>query len=55
MPYALELANLGLRDAVRAAPALRPGVNVVGGQVTSTPVAEAHGMTAVPVEQALSL
>jgi alanine dehydrogenase len=55
MPYALELANLGLRDAVRASPALLPGVNVVGGQVTSKPVAEAHGMAAVPVEQALSL
>jgi alanine dehydrogenase len=55
MPYALELANRGLRDAVRDTPALLPGVNVVGGQVTSAPVAEAHGMTAVPVEQALSL
>lgn len=55
MPYALELANRGLRDAVLASPALLPGVNVVGGQVTSAPVAEAHGMTAVPVEQALAL
>ena len=55
MPYALELANRGLRDAVRAAPALLPGVNIVGGQVTYAPVAEAHGMAAVPVEQALSL
>jgi alanine dehydrogenase len=55
MPYALELANRGLRDAILADPALLPGVNVVGGQVTSTPVAEAHGMTAVPVEQALAL
>ena len=55
MPYALELANRGLRDAVLADRALLPGVNVVGGQVTSTPVAEAHGMIAVPVEQALSL
>jgi alanine dehydrogenase len=55
MPYALELANRGLRDAVRVSPALLPGVNVVDGQVTSAPVAEAHGMTLVPVEQALSL
>ena len=30
-------------------------MNVVGGQVTYAPVAEAHGMAAVPVEQALSL
>ena len=55
MPYALELANRGLRDAVVAARALLPGVNVVGGQVTSAPVAEAHGMAVVPVEQALAL
>jgi alanine dehydrogenase len=55
MPYALELANQGLRDAVRQTPALLPGVNVVSGQVTSAPVAEAHGMPLVPVEQALSL
>ena len=55
MPYALELANRGLRDAVLADRALLPGVNVVGGQVTSAPVAEAHGMTAAPVEQALGL
>jgi alanine dehydrogenase len=55
MPYALELANRGLRDAVLAEPSLRPGVNIVGGQVTSIPVAEALGMTAVPVERALSM
>jgi len=55
MPYALELANRGLRGAVLADRSLLPGVNVVGGKVTSAPVAEAHGMAVVPVEQALSL
>ena len=55
MPYALELANRGLRGAVLADRALLPGVNVVGGKVTSAPVADAHGIAAVPVEQALSL
>jgi alanine dehydrogenase len=55
MPYALALANRGLRDAVRESPALLPGVNVVDGQVTSEPVAEAHGLPWVPPEQALSL
>jgi alanine dehydrogenase len=53
--YAVELANRGLRDAVARDPSLRSGVNVVGGQVTSAPVAEAHGMEAVPVPEALSL
>ena len=55
MPYALALANRGLRDAVRESPALLPGVNVVNGQVTSEPVAEAHGLPWVRAEQALSL
>jgi alanine dehydrogenase len=55
MPYALALANRGLRDAVRESPALLPGVNVVNGQVTSEPVAEAHGLPWVGAEQALSL
>jgi alanine dehydrogenase len=55
MPYALALANRGLRDAVRESHALLPGVNVVNGQVTSEPVAEAHGLPWVSVEQALSL
>jgi alanine dehydrogenase len=55
MPYAVELANRGLRGAVLEHPALRPGVNVVGGHVTNAPVAEAHGMTAVAVDEALAL
>jgi alanine dehydrogenase len=55
MPYALALANRGLRDAVRESPALLPGVNVVNGQVTSEPVADAHGLPWVSAEQALSL
>ena len=55
MPYALALANRGLRDAVRESPALLPGVNVVNGQVTSEPVAEAHGLPWANAEQALSL
>jgi len=55
IPYAVELANRGLRDAVAADPSLRAGVNIVGGQVTSAPVAAAHGMDAVPVAEALGL
>lgn len=45
LPYALKLANLGWRDAVKADPALAEGVNVVNGEITYAPVAEAHGMT----------
>jgi alanine dehydrogenase len=54
LPYIMELANRGLRGAARD-PALAAGVSTVGGRLTSGPVAEAHGMTAVPVHEALSL
>ncbi len=46
LPYALSLANHGWRDAVRHDAALAEGVNVVGGQLTYGPVAEAHGLSA---------
>ncbi|WP_305790004.1 alanine dehydrogenase [Symbioplanes lichenis] len=54
LPYALELANRGWRDAVRADPALALGLNTHDGQVVYGPVAEAHGMTAVPLTQVLA-
>ncbi len=55
LPYILELANRGLRGAVARDPALALGVNVAGGRVTSAPVADAHGMAAVSVAEALGL
>jgi alanine dehydrogenase len=44
LPYAVELANRGWRDAMRADPALALGLNTYDGQVTYGPVAEAHDM-----------
>ena len=44
LPYAVEIANNGLRAAVNADPALLLGVNVAAGQVTYGPVAQAHGL-----------
>jgi alanine dehydrogenase len=49
LPYVLELARLGWRGAAMADDALAEGVNVVNGQVTYGPVAEAHGMVHVPL------
>jgi alanine dehydrogenase len=49
LPYALEIANRGLEDAVRRDPALALGVNVYAGQITNSGVAEAHGLQAVPI------
>lgn len=55
LPYALDLANHGAREALRASAGLRQGLNCTGGQVTYAPVAEAAGVPYVPAEQALSL
>ena len=49
LPYVLALAEHGLAGALSRVPALRPGVNVYAGQVTSAPVAEAHGMVVAPL------
>jgi alanine dehydrogenase len=54
LPYALELANRGWRDALRRDPALALGLNTFDGQVTYGPVAEAHGMKHLPLAEALA-
>ena len=54
LPYALELANLGWRSALKADAALALGLNTFDGQVTYGPVAEAHGMPALPTPEVLS-
>ena len=44
LPYAMEIANRGIKAAVAADPSLRLGVNTVAGQVVYGPVADAHGL-----------
>jgi alanine dehydrogenase len=46
LPYIVELANRGWRDALRRDPALAKGLNVHDGEITYGPVAEAHGLPA---------
>jgi alanine dehydrogenase len=41
LPYAVELANRGWLEALRADPALALGLNVHDGQITNAPVADA--------------
>jgi alanine dehydrogenase len=53
LPYALALADLGVREAIAKDPGLRSGVNVMGGHVTHPAVAEGVGMPFTPVEEAL--
>ncbi|HEX6970657.1 MAG TPA: alanine dehydrogenase [Limnochordia bacterium] len=49
LPFVLEIANKGWAAAARANPALAQGVNVCGGRVVYRAVAEAHGLSAVPL------
>ncbi|MDG6101356.1 alanine dehydrogenase [Dactylosporangium aurantiacum] len=54
LPYALELANRGWRDALRRDPALALGLNTHDGHVTYGPVADAHGMSHLPLADVLA-
>ena len=54
IPYAVELANQGWRDALTSDPSLAKGLNTYDGQVTNGPVAEAHGMAHTPLAEVLS-
>jgi alanine dehydrogenase len=49
LPYAIQIAGLGLEDAIREDAALAAGVNVYGGAVTNEGVAQAHGLGFTPL------
>ena len=42
IPYAVQIAGVGVNEAIRRDEALAKGVNVYQGELTSEPVAEAH-------------
>jgi len=48
LPYALKLANLGYREALRSDEALRKGLNVFDGKVTNKFVAASLGLEYAP-------
>jgi len=54
LPYALEIANLGWRAALKADPALAGGLHTHEGALTCEPVAEAHGLPYTPVSQVIN-
>jgi alanine dehydrogenase len=54
LPYAVEIANRGWKDALSADPALALGLNTYDGKLTYAHVAEAHGMDYVTVESVLA-
>jgi alanine dehydrogenase len=51
LPYVLEIANLGWRQALRADPALAGGLHTHEGALTCQPVAEAHGLPWTAAQQ----
>lgn len=53
LPYALAIANLGWREAMRQRPDIALGANVVHGRVTCRGVAEAFGLAFTPLEELL--
>ncbi|HEV7906895.1 MAG TPA: alanine dehydrogenase [Pseudonocardiaceae bacterium] len=53
LPYALALADKGLRQAVADDPVLARGVNVVDGMVVLAEVGQAHGLPHTPLAAAL--
>jgi alanine dehydrogenase len=53
LPYTVELANRGWREALRRDPALALGLNTHDGQITYGPVAEAHEMASISLDEVL--
>ncbi len=54
LPYAVEIAERGWREALRADPVLALGLNTHDGEVVYASVAEAHGLPAVSLEAVLA-
>ena len=53
-PYCLKLANIGYKEAFQKDLALRKGLNVYRGKLTSQPVAEAVGLTYTTYETVIN-
>ncbi|MDE5414896.1 alanine dehydrogenase [Alkalihalobacterium chitinilyticum] len=54
VPYALQIANKGVQQAITDNTALKLGVNAANGVITYEAVAKALDMSYVPVEQAIA-
>jgi len=54
MPYVMEIANRGWREALRRDPSFAPGLNTHEGNLTCVPVAEAHHLPVVSLSEVLS-
>ena len=54
LPYALKIANLGYREALRQDSSLARGSSAINGKLTCRKVAEAHDLPFFSIEEALN-
>lgn len=54
VPYGIQIANKGYRQAALDNQAIAKGVNVLGGKITYQSVAEAHGYPYTPINRLLT-
>ena len=54
LPYAVALADKGWQQALRDDHSLALGLNTYAGKLTNAPVAEAHEMTSISLDEALA-
>ncbi|WP_445259303.1 alanine dehydrogenase [Nocardioides aurantiacus] len=54
LPYTVALADRGWREALQRDASLALGLNTWAGHVTNAPVAEAHGMESLALDEALA-
>ena len=54
LPYTVHLANKGFPGAMLENPALKAGLNIVGGKVVFPEIAETFGLPATPVDAVLA-
>jgi alanine dehydrogenase len=53
LPYTVAIADKGWEQALRDDASLALGLNTHAGRLTNAPVAEAHGLTSVPLHEVL--
>nr|WP_319490572.1 alanine dehydrogenase [uncultured Desulfobacter sp.] len=54
LPYALQIANQGWKQAMQTNPEIKRGANIINGKVTYKAVADAFGLTYTPVDQLMN-
>jgi alanine dehydrogenase len=54
LPYVMEIAKYGWKEALRRDPSFAPGLNTHNGAITCAPVAEAHSLPVVPLAEVLT-